>query len=519
MSKTILIHAPVRAQDRPRHIPYGLAILANIIRDKHEVAICDMNINRMNYGDTNDLYNQYLRECLEAAKWDYIGVGGLSSQYKDVKKILPMAKKTNPQATIIAGGGWITYIAKDMMELNPEVDIASVGESFDTLPEILDGKAPRDIKSIYYREDGQLIATPPRGLYHDVDKLPYPAYDLLDMEMYFKNSSSNECVESMNAKRRTDGIYEYGCPRSCHFCSHNGASRYDLVALYGKERVRELDKEAGYFQNVARWQSPKYIVENTWYLYNKYQLDFLTNMDENMCSNRKRVFELCDRLISEGLNEKVLWGALGDTASVDDEMISKMKESGCRYISFGGESASDRILLHDIQKGVTRAHAQEAVDVMKRCQMRPLMTFQIGFPTETVDDILETTSFFVENNIRSDCFISTAYPGTQYYMEHKKYLMAQYDPLINQFPDDKEREKRALERFLIDLDDATDMTATVAQNFNQVELLGIKSLVANNDIRRILLFAHDTNRTHATKWNAWCDYCKSSKEIIVGSNN
>ena len=106
--KTLLVHPQVRAQDKPRHICYGIGILANIIRDKHEVAICDMNIQRMNY-NSEDLYDVYLMDCLKVAKWDFIGVGGLSSQYKDVKKILPRARKTNPQATILAGGDDATF--------------------------------------------------------------------------------------------------------------------------------------------------------------------------------------------------------------------------------------------------------------------------------------------------------------------------------------------------------------------------------------------------------------------------
>jgi len=96
--------------------------------------------------------------------------------------------------------------------------------------------------------------------------------------------------------------------------------------------------------------------------------------------------------------------------------------------------------------------------------------------------------------------------------------LSQYDPLIENFPDDKEREKKALERMLIDFDDATDMSATVSQHFNQVELLGLKALVANNDMRRILLFAHHTNRPHAKKWDAWCDICSQTRKILIGAN-
>lgn len=510
--KTLIIHPPIRAVDKPRHIPLGPGMLLAMIKDKHECALADLNAARDFCATTEDVY-AYLKECLESTKWDYVGISGLSSQYKYIKNILPMIRKTNPQAIILAGCGWITYRPKEMMMLNPEIDITCVGEGEITIQEICDGKSPKDIKGIWYRENGELVATQPRGLIADIDSLPYPEYSLIPMEIYFKYSSTMDSLEAMNAKRRVDGCYERGCPRSCAFCSHNGASRYDLVMIHGKEKVREMDEEYG-FQNVARWNSPKYIAEHTWYLINEFNCDFVMNLDENLCSNKKRVFEMCDRFISEGLNKKIKWGSLGDSASVSDEMLYKMKEAGCTYISYGGESASDRILLKDIGKGTTRAHNQHAVDCMRRVGLRPLMTFQIGFPSETIDDILETTDFFVKNNIKSDCFLDCAYPGTKYFAEHYEFLLRQYDPSIEK---DSSLEKKlaAEERFLIDLDDATDLSATVSQNFTGVELLGLKALVANNDMRRICNFAHESGRTHAPKWDEWCDYCSQTKKLII----
>lgn len=512
MSKVLLIHPPIRAQDKPRHIPLGPGMLLSMIKDKHDVALADLNAARDFCPTTDDVY-AYLNDALRSTKWDYIGVSGLSSQYKYIKKIIPMIKKVNPEAVLMAGCGWCTYRPKEMMMLNPEVDIVCVGEGEITIQEIVEGKQYADIKGIWYREDGEIIETKPKPLIENIDTLPYPAYDLIPMDIYFKHSATMDSLEAMQAKRRCDGCYERGCPRSCAFCSHNGASRYDLVMIHGKEKVRAMDEEYG-FQNVARWNSPKYIAEHTWYLINEYNVDFIMNLDENLCSNRKRVFELCDRFISEGLNKKIKWGSLGDSASVSDEMLYAMKEAGCTYISYGGESASDRILLKDIGKGTTRAHNQHAVDCMRRVGMRPLMTFQIGFPSETIDDILETTHFFVVNNIKSDCFLDTPYVGTKYFNDYYEFILRQYDPSIEK---DSPLEKKlaAEELFLIDLDDATDLSATVSQHFSGVELLGLKALVANNDMRRICNFAHESGRTHAAKWNTWCDYCKVGKKILL----
>lgn len=514
MSKCLLIHPPVRLFDKPRHIPLSVGMLAAVTEDRHELGICDLNAGRDRYPNPDDLYN-YLVECLKATKWDYVGVSGLSTQYRDVKKIIPIIRKTIPDTTILAGGGWISSIPQEMLELNPEVDIAAINEADYTFQEILDGKPLNQIKGIYYKEDGQYIATEPRPLVENMDDLPYPAYHLMDLDIYFKYSKTNESIELSQCKRRLDIVSERGCSRACTFCQHLGGSRWDLVTQLGKDKVREMDKEYG-FQKPARYNSPKYVVEQLLFMHNTYGIDAVLLMDENLCSNRKRVFELCDRMISEGIPNLLSWFSLGDSASVDDEMLLTMKQAGCSGISYGGESASDRVLLQDIGKGIKRIHNQQAVDCMKRVGLRPLMTFMVGNPHEDIDDICETVEFWIINNIECFPFICCPYPGTKLYTDYKDFILQQYDPSITPLSS-KEKKLRALEKWHMEMDDATDVTAHVSQVFNTVELLGLQQLMYKKDIGRILQFAHDTNRKHATKWDKFCPICQQTKALIIGS--
>mgnify|MGYP001576247781 CR=1 FL=1 len=516
MAKCLLIHVPVRLFDSPRHIPLSVGMLAAMVKDRHEVAICDLNAMRDIYKNPDDLQD-YLLECLRLTKWDYIGVSGLSTQYREIKKVLPVARKTNPQATILAGGGWVSSIPQEMLELNSDIDIACINEGDYTFQEILDGKSPSDIKGIYYKENGQYIATEPRPLVENMDSLPYPAYDLMELSIYFKHSKTNESLEMAQCNRRLDIVAERGCPRQCTFCQHLGGSRWDLVIQLGKDKVREMDKEYG-FQSPARWNSPKYITEQFLHIHDTYGVDGVLLMDENLCSNKKRVFSVCDMFISEGIGKKMKWFALGDSASVDDDMLLKMREAGCTGLSYGGESASDRVLLKDIGKGVTRQHHQNAIDAMKRTGIRPLMTFMLGNPNEDIDDICETVEFWIRNNIECFPFICVAYPGTKLYVDYKDFLLQQYDPTITALSS-HEKKLKALEAWHMEMDDATEMTAHVSQIFNTVELLGLQQLMYHKDLKRILRFAHDTGRKHSPKWNIYCPTCTKVGEILAGNNN
>ena len=121
--KVLLIHPPVRVDHDPVDIPAGLAILSSIsMNEGHQTALLDLNIERP-IPSWNDIAKQIAVE-----KWDLIAVGGLSSMYSDIKKILYISRKLNPNALIVCGGGFITYMPDKIMKLNPEIDLATIGE-------------------------------------------------------------------------------------------------------------------------------------------------------------------------------------------------------------------------------------------------------------------------------------------------------------------------------------------------------------------------------------------------------
>ena len=114
-----------------------------------------------------------------------------------------------------------------------------------------------------------------------------------------------------------------------------------------------------------------------------------------MTSNLKWTKEFCDLYVKEGLDKTVKWGTLGDAPSVavKPEIIEIMKNSGCAYISFGFESASDKVLNEDIGKGQLRVHLQKTVDTVRKAKMTPITTFMIGNMHENINDLMETVDF------------------------------------------------------------------------------------------------------------------------------
>ena len=517
--KVLLINPPVRQRQGPQDIPVGLAMIASITKQEgHQIAFLDLNANRVPL--------QVAANEIMIDDYDIIGIGGLSSQYKEIKQILPICRQIHPDALIVAGGGFVTYMPDKMLRLRPEIDVIIIGEGEETWADFLREGSQGDfskVKGIAFRgNNGKIIFTEPRPLIKDMDTLPYPAYELLDLDKYSENYQFCLSEEMLSTKRKIHMITERGCPRQCTFCTHNGMSRWDQIVSIGKEKVRELDDEFG-FQQIARFNSPKFVVKHLKFLTEQYNLGYVFIADENLTSNRKRTIELCNLMIKEGLPNKVKWGTAGDAASVDDDVIALMKKAGCTFISYGGESASDKVLKYDIQKGTTRKNNQDAVDIMKRQGMEPIMTFMLGNPHEDVNDILETTDFFIKNNLSCDPFICTPYPGTKLYLDYEQQILEQFDERlaeVKNWPEgsiDKELlaqwKEQALDKFLSSLDDADVLSAHVSQVFNHHDLLGLKALMFSHDMPKILKVAHMRNWSHDKKWVEHCPVCTAKNEI------
>ena len=541
--KVLLIVPEIRLDMSPQHVPFWAGILGAIVEKKGgDVGILDLNALRMNY-DGNIVPSNVIVEEISSEKWDIVGIGGLTTTYKRIKQLAPLIRKCCPDSLFMGGGGWSTYNPDEILELIPELDLIVIGEGEETFSELYDNVSDnqtdfRGIAGLCLRETNELYFTAPRALIPDLNTIPYPSYDLFENEIYFKYSSIPMSVESYNAQRRFSVVWERGCPRGCTFCSHNGMSRIDLQNIYGsgdrlkgEKRVRKIDEEEGTFQLPARWPSPQYAVDNIKLLVDKYDCDFISIMDENMTSNLKWTKEFCTLYMDEGLDKILKWGTLGDAPSVAIKpfIIKTMQDAGCAYISFGFESASDRVLNEDIQKGQLRSHLQTTINTLKEVGMTPITTFMIGNPTEDINDLMETVDFWIKNGAEVDPFICTPYVGSPLFYNNRDYVLEQYDErilLVNQgkFSVENRILKKmyleALDKFMEDCGDATQYTATVSRNFTIPELIALKQFMYNHDVRRMLQMANQKYEETklpqwkiSEKWEKYNPKYKAKKEL------
>ena len=489
MAKVLFINPLIREEDAPRHVPYGMALLASLaMKAGHLVQVYDANAWRL--GD------EVLWQALEADDWDVVATGGITTAYRYIKKICRAAEEYAPRALMVAGGGFLTSMPRDIMRLIPQIDIGVVGEAFVTFNEILAQVdvgllEPEKIAGIIYRAaDGSLQMTTERKLLEDLDSLPCPAYELFPLEeVYFKNSQVLFSEEGMVAKRRLDINASYGCSLICKFCFHLGISG-DMKYVKNEQGETDVlfDAPKSYTRNI-RYHSPQYIVRMVKHLKETYDIDFVGFLDENLMtmdqySGRTWMKEICERWIAAGLQPRCLrdgvehdescqgvhWSGTSHATLCNPEVLRAMRQAGCSHLVYGYESFSIQI-LKKLGKGSTPKTNIRSFFWTIEAGIRPIPNQIIGFPTEDFDSLRDNMKAWEKLGIVVKPFFATPYPGSEWYHVYKDRILEQYDGDI--------------EKFLLDLGDATKVTGVICENFDAVELYGLRELMINFNYRRI----------------------------------
>lgn len=494
--KILFLNPSIREESVPRHVPYGQALMVAMADKRgHHVQVFDANAWRPTDAE--------LIDALRADDWDIIATGGITTAYGYIKKSVELARRHSPRSTIVAGGGFLTSMPTEIMTFLPALDIGVIGEGFVTWPEILlamdmGEKDWSKIKGIIWREkDGTIRINPGRTLVQDLDAVvPYPAWEMYPLDIYFRNSGVLLSEEAMQAKRRLDINTSYGCNLICRFCFHLGLSG-DLQYVKGTQGT---DVSFTHDREI-RWHSPRYIVDLVKHARKSFNVDFIAFLDENLMTMNtytrgKWLPEICDLWIKEGLQpscvrdgvphdpdkcDGVHWGGTSHVSLVNRDVLKKMKEAGCTYLDYGLESFSNRI-LKTVGKGATAKSNVNGIQMTMEAGIRPIPNQIIGFPDEFFDSLRESMEAWDKTGIVAKPFFATPYPGSEWFYVYKDKILEQYDG--------------DLEAFLLEVGDATKITAVISANFNAVELLGLRELMLARDYKRLRAYEKEWRRIH-----------------------
>jgi radical SAM superfamily enzyme YgiQ (UPF0313 family) len=354
------------------------------------------------------------------------------------------------------------------------------------------------VKGLCWRDpSGQSHLNPEQPLLQELDTLPYPAWELFPLEIYFKNSMALFSEEGMLTRRRLDINASYGCSLICRFCFHLGISG-DLQTETRPDGARDV--KFTYDRNI-RWHSPRYIVDLVKYARQRFGIDFIGFLDENLMtmhqfSGKKWLTDIARLWIEEGLQPDcvrdgvphdpdtcsgVHWGGTSHATLCSPEVLRAIKQAGCSHLVYGYETFSPRV-MKTIGKGATPETNERSLRWTLEAGIRPIPNQMMGFPDEDFDSIRDNIAAWEKLGLQVKPFFATPYPGTEWYYRYKDRIVAQYGG--------------DLEAFLLDVGDATRVTAVISKKFTAVELYGLRELMVLRDVKRINDYEAAWNRAH-----------------------
>jgi len=277
------------------------------------------------------------------------------------------------------------------------VDIIGTNEGEQTLEELIPWLQQKgltgleNVRGILFQRNGRVHRTPPRPAIADLDSLPWPDRDVLNMDEYFNAWKSHHGESSVSL------ITARGCPFHCAWCSSE------------------------VFGHTHRQRSPKDVVDEMLMLKERYKPDIMWISDDVLTINRKWTQEFVREV--KARNAQHPYECLSRVDLVNRDILQGLRETGCFRIWYGAESGSQKI-LDSMQKETTVEQVREAARITQEMGMQAGFFILLGYPDETTSDIRMTIDFLKET--RPDVVgTSVAFPikGTEFYQRVEKRLM------------------------------------------------------------------------------------------------
>jgi anaerobic magnesium-protoporphyrin IX monomethyl ester cyclase len=279
--------------------------------------------------------------------------------------------------------------------LDKGADFCLLGEGERTLIElvgILQRNESRDfgeVKGLAWKSANGIRVNKPRELITDLDELPFPAWDLVDMQRY------REMWKRKNGYFTMNMVTTRGCPYFCAWCAKpNYGNHYNMRSP--ENVVREMT-----------WLKGHFFPDNIWFA------DDIFALKPGWIDEFNGLLKNTGGILPYTIQARV-------DLLLNHNQIRPLAESGCKKIWLGVESGSQKI-LDAMQKGITVEQVYEVTPKLKEAGIDPAFFLQLGYPGETKEDIRKTIRLLTDL-MPDDIGISVTYPlpGTKFYESVRK---------------------------------------------------------------------------------------------------
>lgn len=324
-----------------------------------------------------------------------VGFSTMSNMLPFVLEAARILKKNHPEVLIIFGGCGVQGVLTEVLSRFEFIDFAFHGESDNSLPEFVKaweaGENWHDIPGLAYRNDSNVVvnAAPPR--IQDLDNLPMPAYDLLDITKY------NAPISLMATR---------GCPFHCAYC--------DGGAFRGTKPVA---------------RSAQSIIDEILTLASRYSRTKFSFVDDTFTAPPQKAEDFCRLYLERGCDFE--WGALVRLDTISEPLMDLMAEARCHALYFGIESGSEKV-LKTIGKRFRLSNVEHILSEAKKRFSFVITSFIWGFPFETLEDLKQTlllASYLQTLNIGIQLHLWSPMPRSALFSTYRERL--EFDPEIS----------------------------------------------------------------------------------------
>jgi radical SAM superfamily enzyme YgiQ (UPF0313 family) len=376
LQSQLLVETQQIHQGSGRYLTYSRAILqlaASLELDKHEVAY----LSSMDRHFWERLFTQ-------TVGFDVVGVTCMTASYPILQRVCEVVREQNAQAVIVVGGYHVSYLAHQVLEESPAIDIVVRGDGDDALRQIAATRDYAEIPNSTFRDAQGEIQDTPTARVVSMNQVPPPAFHLLNqpLQRYFHNL-----------------ITTRGCKYDCRYC----VDGYLPLRYAGIERT---------IQELKFWQAQLPPGQLVYFA------------DNVFSSNRRRMILLARAIAKEvpGLR----FGCELRYEDIDEEVIQELAAANFVWLSTAVEDANDSVLgvsqrkipfdsaLHGLE--LMRRHAKGLINIA-------WVTGLPGSTSATLQNNMDQVRYLLSENLVDQITnrVFVPYPGTEIFHHPERF--------------------------------------------------------------------------------------------------
>ncbi len=327
--------------------PLGILYLASYLRKnigQIKLSIIDGQIEGFN--ETISRINEFGPDVLGISAHTLVANGA----YEVARRI----KTENPETLVIMGGAHCTGVPEDVL-IKSNADLVCVSEGEQTMLEVVAALSEKSgikeidfsrIDGLAYLQDGKVVYTKPREFIKDLNSVPFPARDLVDLKSYSGWYVTKRLPETRIISSR-------GCPFHCTFCS---------CAVWKSSSP------------AVRLRSPQNVVDEIEYLMTKHGIrEFGDDCDE-FNNNINNAIGICQEIKRRNLD--IPWRTQVRVYPLPEDLVRLMSESGCWQVHIGIESGNEET-LRGIGKKITLQQVRDACEILRKYNIEVVGMFML----------------------------------------------------------------------------------------------------------------------------------------------